>query len=85
MIVVLRLLPLQCHGGHGPAARGRTTPSEDHQTLWRTGVAMDSDLNIYDAEHVCTGHPRMSKQEWTAIYKEAWSLYYTPRSSNCSP
>ena len=52
--------------------------SEDHQTLWRTGVAMDGDLNIYDAEHVCTGHPRMSKQEWTAIYKEAWSLYYTP-------
>jgi hypothetical protein len=52
--------------------------SEDHQTLWRTGVAMDDDLNTYDAEHVCTGHPRMSKAEWTAIYKESWSLYYTP-------
>jgi hypothetical protein len=51
--------------------------SEDHQTLWRTGMAMDNDLNIYDAEHVCTGHPRMSKAEWIAIYKEAWSLYYT--------
>ena len=52
--------------------------SEDHQTLWRSGVAMDDDLNTYDAEHVCTGHPRMSEAEWTAIYKEAWSLYYTP-------
>ena len=39
---------------------------------------MDADLNKYDVEHVCTGHPKMSKQEWEAIYREAWSLYYTP-------
>jgi len=52
--------------------------SEDHQTLWRQGVAMDTDLNRYDVEHVCTAHPRMSRQEWEAIYREAWSLYYTP-------
>jgi hypothetical protein len=52
--------------------------SEDHQTLWKTGVAMDADLNIYDLEHACTAHSRMSRQAWDAIYHEAWSLYYTP-------
>src|SRR6202047_366106 len=52
--------------------------SEDHEVLWEKGVPMDSDLNKYDVEHVCTAHPKMSKQEWEAIYCEAWSLYYTP-------
>ena len=52
--------------------------SEDHQTLWKNGVAMDSDLNRYDVEHVCTAHPTMSMNEWQDIYHEAWSLYYTP-------
>ena len=52
--------------------------SEDHQVLWKNGVAMDADLNKYDVEHVCTAHPRMSRPEWEAIYREAWSLYYTP-------
>ena len=53
--------------------------SEDHQVLWKKGVAMDPDLNAYDVEHVCTAHPKMSKQEWEDIYREAWSLYYTPK------
>src|SRR5438874_1369063 len=52
--------------------------SEDHQVLWNNGIAMDADLNRYDVEHVCTAHPKMSKHEWEAIYREAWSLYYTP-------
>jgi radical SAM superfamily enzyme YgiQ (UPF0313 family) len=52
--------------------------SEDHQTLWKAGVAMDSDLNKYDLEHVCTAHPKMDQREWQAAYREAWSLYYTP-------
>ncbi|MBB2753188.1 UNVERIFIED_ORG: hypothetical protein GGI57_003898 [Rhizobium aethiopicum] len=52
--------------------------SEDHQVLWKKGVEMDADLNIYDVEHVCTAHPQMSKQEWEDIYHEAWSLYYSP-------
>ena len=52
--------------------------SEDHQTLWRKGVAMDPDLNIYDLEHVCTAHAKMTKAEWDGIYQEAWSLYYSP-------
>ena len=53
--------------------------SEDHQALWKSGVEMDADLNIYDVEHVCTAHAKMSKREWEAIYREAWSLYYTPK------
>jgi Radical SAM superfamily len=52
--------------------------SEDHQVLWRKGVPMEPDLNAYDVEHVCTAHPNMSRAEWEAIYREAWSLYYTP-------
>jgi len=52
--------------------------SEDHQVLWKKGIAMDPDLNSYDVEHVCTAHPNMSKREWEDIYREAWSLYYTP-------
>ena len=53
--------------------------SEDHQVLWKKGIAMDPDLNSYDVEHVCTAHPKMSKEEWEDIYREAWSLYYTPK------
>jgi radical SAM superfamily enzyme YgiQ (UPF0313 family) len=52
--------------------------SEDHQVLWKNGAAMDSDLNNYDVEHVCAAHPKMSQAEWEGIYREAWSLYYTP-------
>jgi radical SAM superfamily enzyme YgiQ (UPF0313 family) len=53
--------------------------SEDHQALWKSGVAMEGDLNNYDAEHVCTAHSRMSAKEWNAIYRESWTLYYTPK------
>ena len=52
--------------------------SEDHKTLDANGVAMDPDMNIYDLEHVCTGHERMSKQEWQDIYNRAWDMYYSP-------
>ena len=52
--------------------------SEDHQRLWQAGTAMDADLNVYDLEHVCTAPPKMSRQEWQGIYREAWSLYYSP-------
>jgi Radical SAM superfamily len=52
--------------------------SEDHQILWKTGAAMDPDLNKYDLEHPCTVHPRMSHEQWQSVYRAAWSLYYTP-------
>jgi hypothetical protein len=53
--------------------------SEDHQRLWRSNVAMAPDLNVYDLEHVCADHPRMSRQEWQSVYREAWVLYYSPQ------
>lgn len=34
--------------------------SEDHQTLWKNGIAMEEDLNNYELEHVCTAHPEIS-------------------------
>ena len=52
--------------------------SEDHQRLWKNHIAMDPDLNNYDLEHVCAKHPKMSDREWQDIYREAWSLYFTP-------
>ena len=52
--------------------------SEDHKALWLKGVAMDPDMNKYDLEHVCTAHGQMSGREWEAIYREAWSIFYTP-------
>jgi hypothetical protein len=52
--------------------------SEDHKVLWSKGVAMDPDLNKYDLEHALTAHPNMSKAEWEKLYRDAWSIYYTP-------
>jgi hypothetical protein len=52
--------------------------SEDHKALWQKGVWMDPDMNKYDLEQVVTGHARMSKADWEAIYRAAWDLYYTP-------
>ena len=54
--------------------------SEDHQMLWKTGVAMDLRPQQLRRGARLHAHPRMSKQEWEAIYREAWSLYYTPRA-----
>jgi hypothetical protein len=51
--------------------------SEDHKKLHLGGVPMDPDLNKYDLEHACTGHPLMSKQAWTQVYADAWKRYYT--------
>jgi radical SAM superfamily enzyme YgiQ (UPF0313 family) len=51
--------------------------SEDHKVLADKSVAMDSDLNKYDLEHIVTAHSKMSKAEWEGIYADAWKLYYT--------
>ena len=52
--------------------------SEDHQKLAAAGIPMDPDMNKYDAEHVVTGHAKMSKPEWESVYRLAWETYYTP-------
>ena len=51
--------------------------SEDHQKLVQAGVPVDPDLNKYDLNHVCTGHSKMSKEEWEHAYLTAWKTYYT--------
>ena len=51
--------------------------SEDHQVLVKKGVEVDADMNKYDLNHVCTAHPRMSKEEWEETYRMAWKTYYT--------
>lgn len=53
--------------------------SADHKELHLQGVAMDPDMNVYDLEHVTTGHRKMSAAEWQDIYNRAWHLYYTPQ------
>jgi radical SAM family protein len=57
--------------------------SEDHQILYRKGVAMDPDMNKYDTEHAVTAHPKMTQTEWEEIYRAAWDLYYTPAHLEC--
>src|SRR5262249_55365442 len=52
--------------------------SEDHATLRRRGAPLDADMNIYDLEHVCTTHPRMSQVQWEQAYADAWKRYYSP-------
>ncbi len=51
--------------------------SEDHKKLHEAGIAMDEDLNKYDLNHDVTEHPKMSREEWRDVYKQAWDAYYT--------
>ncbi len=51
--------------------------SEDHLKLHRAGAPLDPDLNKYDLNHICTTHPKMSREEWDRAYKMAWQRYYT--------
>jgi hypothetical protein len=52
--------------------------SEDHKVLTKRGAPLDPDMNIYDLEHACTTHPRMSKETWEQVYRDAWQRYYSP-------
>ncbi len=52
--------------------------SADHQDLHRQNVWMDPDMNKYDLNHVTTGHPIMSREQWEDVYQQAWDTYYTP-------
>jgi radical SAM superfamily enzyme YgiQ (UPF0313 family) len=51
--------------------------SKDHQRLVEEGVSMDPDMNNYDTQHVTTAHPLMTREDWQAIYREAWDIYYS--------
>ena len=52
--------------------------SADHRDLYLQGKWLEPDLNRYDGEHAAAEHPRMSAEEWQAIYDRAWHLYYSP-------
>jgi hypothetical protein len=51
--------------------------SEDHLKLHRAGAPLDPDMNKYDLNHVCTTHPKMSREQWNEAYRSAWQRYYT--------
>ena len=50
--------------------------SADHRALVGAGTALDADLNRYDTFHAVVDHPRMSRAEWGALYREAWEGFY---------
>ena len=52
--------------------------SKDHQELVSARYSLDTDMNNFDLQHVTREHPKMSRAEWQAIYRQAWDLYYTP-------
>ena len=51
--------------------------SEDHLELFKAGAPLDPDMNKYDLNHICTTHPKMSREDWDRAYKMAWQRYYT--------
>lgn len=51
--------------------------SHDHLEMWRRGEWMDPDFNKRDSFHATIRHPRMSADEWTRVYEEAWKTFYS--------
>ncbi len=51
--------------------------SKDHKALVDSGTSMDADFNRYDSEHPTIDHPKMTRDEWTDIYKRGWEIYYS--------
>jgi len=52
--------------------------SKDHQKNYLAKVPMEPDTNLYDTEHVCVKHPKMSKDELMRAYQDAWKSFYSP-------
>ncbi len=51
--------------------------SQDHLEMVRQGVAMDPDLNRFDSFHPVVRHPRMTAEEWSTAYHNAWKTFYS--------
>jgi hypothetical protein len=51
--------------------------SKDHQRWWREGRWMSEDLNTYDSAHVAVKPERMSCDELTVAYRNAWEQFYS--------
>ena len=51
--------------------------SHDHREMRTRGEWMDPDFNKRDSFHATIKHPRMSAEEWTEAYENAWSTFYS--------
>lgn len=51
--------------------------SHDHLIMKKQGVWMDPDFNKRDSFHATITHPRMTGEEWTAAYHDAWRTFYS--------
>jgi radical SAM superfamily enzyme YgiQ (UPF0313 family) len=51
--------------------------SHDHREMKRRGEWMDPDFNKRDSFHATIEHPRMSAEEWTEAYENAWQAFYS--------
>jgi radical SAM superfamily enzyme YgiQ (UPF0313 family) len=51
--------------------------SRDHRAAVDAGTPMDPDYNNFDSFRAAMPHPRMSPEEWTAAYRDAWTNFYT--------
>ena len=50
--------------------------SQDHKEMKNRGEWMDPDFNKRDSFHATINHPRMSAEEWTLAYNDAWKIFY---------
>ena len=51
--------------------------SHDHREMKKRGEWMDPDFNKRDSFHATIKHPRMSAEEWTEAYENAWKTFYS--------
>ncbi|MFN3476072.1 MAG: B12-binding domain-containing radical SAM protein [Candidatus Methylomirabilales bacterium] len=51
--------------------------SHDHLEMKKRGEWMDPDFNKRDSFHATVHHPRMTAEEWTQAYEDAWKAFYS--------
>ena len=51
--------------------------SHDHREMKKRGEWMDPDFNKRDSFHATIEHPRMTADEWTEAYENAWRAFYS--------
>jgi radical SAM superfamily enzyme YgiQ (UPF0313 family) len=51
--------------------------SHDHREMKKRGEWMDPDFNKRDSFHATINHPRMTAEEWTEAYENAWKTFYS--------
>jgi hypothetical protein len=51
--------------------------SHDHREMKKRGEWMDPDFNKRDSFHATIQHSRMTAEEWTEAYENAWKTFYS--------